>query len=351
MSGLRNLFRGLFLSFASVLITLAVMEAALRLFVHVTDDVEYQDLPGVGCALRPGQSGRFIRSGGIDAQFRVNAEGWNAPREYTKQRVPGRLRIAVVGDSFVEGMYVEQEQLLSSVLERGLRKDGIDAEVYSFGVSGYGASQVLHLVQRYVLDYSPDLIVYLFIRNDASDSCRCMEDKRWTQQYALGPDGALEALPFKRYHMSMTKRALRKSALVRFFLYQRRLLERFRDSSKQAAAETSASPEGCRQDCWRIVGLLLQELQGTLEAKHVPWLLAWEGDANPDYARDERGRLEEIASTSGLPYRDLSPSFAAAARAGFRRYRYPGDGHWNAEGNRIAGEALVPMVRALLEKP
>lgn len=340
MTRLLALARGLLLSLVSIAVTLGVMEAALRLFFDVTDDVEYVALPGVGYALRPGQEGRFIRSGGIDARFRVNAAGWNAPREYVKQRAPGTLRVAVVGDSFVEAMHVDPEQSFASVLERGLRGQGVNAEVYSFGVSGFGTSQVLELVRDEVLDYSPDLLVYLFIRNDASDSCKCMDDKNWTQQYALGPQGELEKMPFERYHMSSKKRLIRHSALVRFLLYQRRLLERMRDLRREETAPHAGRGGGCETDCWKIVGLLLQEIDRTLQERGIPWLLVWEGDANPEYAHLDRERLEKLAAGAALPYRDLSPAFAAAAG----HYRFEGDGHWNAEGHRIAGEALVPMV-------
>ncbi len=344
MTRLAALARGLLLSLVSIFLTLGVMEVVLRLFFRVTDDVEYVELPGVGYALRPGEEGRFIRSGGIDARFKVNAAGWNAPREYVKQRTPGKLRVAVVGDSFVEAMHVDPEQSFAAVLERGLRQEGMDAEVYSFGVSGFGTSQVLHLIRDYVLDYSPDLILYLFIRNDASDSCKCMDDKNWTVQYALGPSGELEKMPFMRYHMSAKKRFLRHSALARYLLYQRRLLERLRDSRRDEKAPHGGRLDSCETDCWKIVGLLLQETDRTLQERGVPWLLVWEGDADPAYAQGVREHLEALAADAGLPYRDLSPGFRVAGRL----YRFEGDGHWNVEGHRIAGEALVPMVHTLL---
>ena len=346
---LRGLARGFLLSLISITLTLALMEWMLRCFVDVTDDVEYTHLPGVGCGLRPRQEGRFIRSGGVDNRFRVNDAGWNAPREYSKNNPLGMLRVAVVGDSFVEAMHVNPEQSLSSVLERGLRRQGFDAEVYSFGVSGFGTSQVVHMIRDYVLDYSPDVIVYLFIRNDASDSCRCMDDKHWTQQYALGHQGELQRLPFEPYHLSKGRKLLRRFALVRFLLYQRRGLEHLRDARKWIHAP-GGGPPPCEEDCWRVVGLLLQDLDATLRARGIPWLLAWEGDARPEYAAHARGHLERIATIAGLPYDDLSPSFAAAANGKGVTYRIPGDGHWNSEGHRIAGEALVAPVGALLKR-
>ncbi len=72
--------------------------------------------------------------------------------------------------------------------------------------------------------------------------------------------------------------------------------------------------------------------------------MIWEGDADPAYAQSEREHLEALAADARFPYRDLSPGFRAAGRL----YRFEGDGHWNIEGHRIAGEALVPMVHTLL---
>jgi len=139
------------------------------MFVDVTDDLEYEHLPKVGLRTKPGQEGLYIRNalkGGdpIRAHFHINNDGFNNLHDYTTHRRPDSYRIAIVGDSFVEALQVDYEQTLFRVLERTLNKHELQAEVYSFGVSGLGTAKIYHLIKDYVLKYSP-ASYYLFIHS------------------------------------------------------------------------------------------------------------------------------------------------------------------------------------------
>lgn len=333
----------------SVGVSLLLLEIGVRLFVQVTDNIDYTHLPGVGLRLVPGQDGFFIRDG-VHAHFRINEVGFNNARTYTTQRTPGVRRVAVVGDSFIEAFHVDQGQALFDVLERQLNADHVPSEVYSFGISGFGTAQIYHLVTDYVLPYSPDAVVYLFIINDVSDSARCADDQQWMQQYDLAPDGSLVRLPFGEYRMSPVKRLFRYSHLFQYVVYQRRLLERWRAARWQAVADTSGKTgdDPCTEKAWKIVETLLVKLDGALQEKGVPWLLVWQGDPDPSFGTAVRTRLEEIAHRHDLPFFDTSAAFAADFAVHGQPYRIPGDGHWKAEGHRVVGTALAPLVEHML---
>jgi hypothetical protein len=337
------------LCLVSIVLTLLGLELVLPLLVDVTDNIDYAYLPNVGLRLAPDQDGYFIRDG-VRARFHVNNAGFNNPRDYTTQRDGRTLRIAVVGDSFVEAFHVDYADSLFAVLEQRLNRDGLAAEVYSFGISGFGTSQVYHLVKDYVLAYSPDLVVYLFIRNDVSDSSACLARQEWTQQYDVAPDGDLVAVPFDRYRISPARGLLKHSRLFRYLFYQHRLLERVRMWEQPSAAATIV-PGPCSEKSWHIVDSLLTELDTLLRERGVPWLLVWQGDADPDYAAEVREGLQQIVSRHHLPYHDLSPEFAADFAIQQHPFRIPGDGHWNRDGHRVAGTALAPIVERLLAAP
>ena len=161
---MRQLLKNVSLSLAFVVLTLFILEYSLALFVDVTDDIKYEHLPKVGLRLKPEQHGIYIRSAikdgdPITAHFHINNDGFNNLHDYSKERHPGCYRIAVVGDSFVEALQVDSEQAFFRVLEQTLNRNGLDTEVYSFGVSGFGTAQAYHLIKSYVLQYSPDLII------------------------------------------------------------------------------------------------------------------------------------------------------------------------------------------------
>jgi hypothetical protein len=74
---------------------------------------------------------------------------------------PGTVRIAVLGDSFIEGIQVRLEDTATAQLERRLAEQfpGRDIEVMNFGVSNYGVGQYLLLYNHYVRAFAPDYVV------------------------------------------------------------------------------------------------------------------------------------------------------------------------------------------------
>jgi lysophospholipase L1-like esterase len=101
---------------------------------------------------------------------------------------------------------------------------------------------------------------------------------------------------------------------------------------------------------WRIVEALLVEMRRRLTDRGVPLLVVWQGDADPDYAVDVRSGLETIARRQNLDLVDPSQAFIAAAAGREQPFRIPGDGHWNADGHRVVGTMLVPIVERLLQE-
>lgn len=87
--------------------------------------------------------------------------------EHPYARTPGRVRLAVLGDSIVWGFGVSDGDTLVDYLERALPA----AEVVNLGVAGYGTGQELMLLREEGLRYQPDLVVLIFtIANDVEDS-------------------------------------------------------------------------------------------------------------------------------------------------------------------------------------
>jgi hypothetical protein len=75
-------------------------------------------------------------------------------------------RLFVVGDSMTEGFLVAEEQTPPRVLERLLRQDGQQVEVWNLGVSASGPEQYGALVQDAVPVFRPDEILFVFYVND-----------------------------------------------------------------------------------------------------------------------------------------------------------------------------------------
>jgi len=87
-------------------------------------------------------------------------------RAYDKR--PGDLRIAFAGDSVTLGLGVDADAAFVRLFEReaASRVPPINVEAMSFAVGGYSAIQVLELIRQSVIQFSPDIAVYVMCMND-----------------------------------------------------------------------------------------------------------------------------------------------------------------------------------------
>ncbi len=69
-------------------------------------------------------------------------------RDRTLEKPPGEFRIALVGDSVVEGVHVDPDQVMNIQMEKLLQKQGYkNVEVLNFGIEGIGTTQELIMYQ------------------------------------------------------------------------------------------------------------------------------------------------------------------------------------------------------------
>jgi lysophospholipase L1-like esterase len=123
--------------------------------------LKVSESPLQGYELKPGFTSR------VHPGYRVNSQGLRGP-ERAIPKPPGVFRIALVGDSVVEGFKIRQdEDTISGQLESLLGGEGV--EVLNAGVRGYNTQAEVELLRRQVLPYEPDLAIVVFVRNDHHD--------------------------------------------------------------------------------------------------------------------------------------------------------------------------------------
>ena len=112
------------------------------------------------------------RSADVRVDFRINARGMRADRDYAYAKPPGTKRIVALGDSFTAGYEVQVEETFAMQLEGHLRAAGHDVEVLNAGVSGYSNAEALLYLERELLKYEPDVVLLSFYGNDLVDNLR-----------------------------------------------------------------------------------------------------------------------------------------------------------------------------------
>lgn len=97
---------------------------------------------------------------------RVNALGMRGPMP-DSEKPADSYRIAVIGDSVAFGFGLTREQSFPFLLEEHLRKQtGKTVEVLNFSVVGYGMESYLEVYSQRVRPFHPDLVLLSYVLND-----------------------------------------------------------------------------------------------------------------------------------------------------------------------------------------
>ena len=83
------------------------------------------------------------------------------PRGYRNVATLTRADIVLIGDSYVEGAYVSDDEVVSGFLQARLRRP-----VANLGVAGYGTAQELIVLERDALPFEPRVVIWFFFEGN-----------------------------------------------------------------------------------------------------------------------------------------------------------------------------------------
>ena len=313
----------------------------------------------------PNQIGIWRVRNEIRAPYAINAQGWNSGSgDYVVDRKPGVMRVAVVGDSFVEALQVRYDRSLGEHIGRHLSALlNRPVEVYRFGMSGAPLSQYVHMIQREVARYQPDWIVVLLIHNDFDESFEFVSGRYTSSFLKLKIDNAMvvSEIPPTPWRPGAAD-FVRRTAHARFFYYRWQVrsdtLRNVFVPIAQAATSAEASPEHSLKmlKIEAATEYLFRRLSAASRLVGGRLLLTMDGDRAAIYAtRAEPGQqLNRIAATTAqrlrLPYLDLHPHFLADWQQNGLRFHYLTDHHWNERGHAVAGLAIAQAMQVTFDQ-
>ena len=146
----------------------------------------------IGQKLVPNSKGVWNREG--FSKVEINSKGWNDyERDYEKKEKI--IRIAVVGDSFIEAFHVNKSNAVGPVMELWLNNNcgsisnDYTFEVLSFGASGWGTAQMYLTIRDEVILYKPDYVVLSFFPgNDLKNNIYELELNPYRPYFELNND-------------------------------------------------------------------------------------------------------------------------------------------------------------------
>ena len=130
--------------------------------------------------------GQMKSEGDFDFEFTTNNRGMRGPGDYAYEKPEDVFRIAVLGDSFVFGVGVSEEETAVFLLEKLLNKakpGGRKYEVYNFGVNSYSPVLEYIYLKEEVVKYKPDLVVLML------DACDIQDDYLYEMRLVYDEDG------------------------------------------------------------------------------------------------------------------------------------------------------------------
>ncbi|MCF8367429.1 MAG: SGNH/GDSL hydrolase family protein [Bacteroidales bacterium] len=146
----------------SFIITLGIIEIYFRLAeIAMVSTTDYD--PEIGRTKRGGLNYTFFNEGFSIGRF--SDYGYLGPT-YPPEKKNGIKRIALIGDSFVEGYQVFDRNHFRAIMEEELNKDHDSVEVLNFGRSGFDFADMYIYYERFVKKFDPDISIFFLNKND-----------------------------------------------------------------------------------------------------------------------------------------------------------------------------------------
>jgi len=362
--------------------------------------------PIIGQKIIPNSKGIWSKEG--FSRVEINSKGWNDyERNYSKKRKT--IRVAVVGDSFIEALQVDKSKAIGSVMESWLNKDcnSIPAdqniEVLSFGASGWGTGQMYLTITNEIVDYKPDYVVLAFFPgNDLKNNIYELELNPYRPYFELEDNKLIlsrsplinnnnikrDTYRFLRDNL-MIVQLLREPIANIFWKISRDKQTKETNSNNKSINEYETKikliedatwgnslDSGYVTKAWKLLESLLLKTSKDLEihkSKLITLIVSRAEivDYEEDYVKNDWAinnnianifypefRLEEFGKQNNIPIVSISRNMSdfnwnekneGVKFHGFKSTNNLGNGHWNENGHKFAGEVVGRKICEIYE--
>jgi hypothetical protein len=345
--------------------------------------------------------GRYRKEGASIVE--INAGGFR-DTEHSVQKEPGTVRIALIGDSYVEALQVEHDEGFWRPMTETVGDCGAFGsariEVLKFGVSGYSTAQELLLLRDEVWKYSPDVVMLVMTtNNDITDNTRFFK-KTAIPYFVYHEDGRLTLDDSFRNEKTFL---VRNSGLSRLGIWLKNNLRfvqaigeiqvalkyRYRawrdrvpppatgDAPADAATSAPVADVGIDnevyripgdknwENAWQITEGLIETMKTEVEQKGARFVVVTASNGvqvlpNRDQSAQFANRLgvddllypdrriAEFCRSRAIPVITLAPTLAEyAASENVYLHGFEGNlgyGHWNQAGHAVAGREIAKQL-------
>ncbi|MEM7404788.1 MAG: hypothetical protein AAF458_05810 [Pseudomonadota bacterium] len=294
-------------------------------------------------------------------RVRINRAGFASLHEYAADE--RRPVVALVGDSYIEGLIVPQPQTMGSRLSEIAAPD---LAVYAFAASGAPLSQYVAWAEHAKKRYGARGAVFLVVGNDFDESLASVKQGPGFHHFVEeGDELRLKLFP---YHPNPRRKLVFGSALGRYLVFNLKVLslpsrlDRYWQDRATTEVTNEAAPvfvgnTVARADPPRIasseraVDAFLRELKTRTGWRPDRVMFVLDGmrdytetglthDDSSYFAR-MRTYLAGAAQRAGHQVVDMHPIFSEHFSVHRQRFEHPHDGHWNGLAHGLAAKAVA----------
>lgn len=327
----------------AVLLALALFELVIRQIY--TESMVFE--PGYRLIYEPGTTVRIAGEGHAVSSW--SAHGVRGTRNVNS----GQKSIIVVGDSYTEALMVDDHEVFTAIAEQVLLRNSAQIQVLNLGISGGSVADYAGFAPRYKSLFKPawtvvqlrdtDLEADSFnqakphlVRDQVSGQLRPLIPARIEPSQSTGIRGRLKILKKKQPSKLLRYGYIRMHQLLGA---TRREPPLFRAGSAAAPARYTAkvSTEYPVEEQIRLVAATYENRVTFL---YLPVL----DPRSPAVETDVEKRFRKVCAADGLSCVDIRSTYPVLLQQGKSPFGFPNtgfnQGHMNALGHRLAGEAL-----------
>jgi len=358
----RGLLKLVLVSLPTLVVAALLFELAARTVLPASDVPDTRFEARLGNHFVGDQAGTYVKgaTSEIRARFRINGDGWNSPYEYGAERPARPVRVAVIGDSFIEAIQVDFDDSYPYLAERQL-DDAV--EIFTYGHSGANLVHYLAVLEHALEHHAPDVVVLNLVPNDYTEALTGYARKdNWSLRPVANGYELVAPRPVKNLSW---KRAVRRSAAARYLIVNLDLVAKlsvvrrlFYADTREAVANVDDADLAVLADPAvreELIAWVLDRALAATGAAGVSLGLVVAGDPRPIYAGQPASsspvrRLAvttlEAAAARGVPALDLDPVLRAAWDRDGQPFEWRSDGHWNTYAHQVIADAAATWLRA-----
>jgi|GEM_PF-3484551 len=282
----------------------------------------------------------------------INNDGFNSTIAYLPSAEQHANCIALIGNSYSQGLYSDVGHDLAGSLQQNLSNGSL---VYNLASSGMPLSQC-PVVAKFAMDrYQPDIIV---IQAGSSSLIRCLRSNgqvRFCRQYTF-QNGSITPLPPSTFTINSRNRLLRKSAFIRYLFYNANL--NFGGAGDVVEAQRQFQDEpgelnGIPNDKYeQVLDRIMKDIAQA--APGVPVLIVFDADRNAIYKSPEKPRpldestlVKEACTRNNVNFQDLTDIFYSDYQAHGIAFNFKENYHWNPYGVSLVSREIAKKINSL----